>query len=88
MSLTPTPESKEKLPERPMKKEEREDKKQSPKREDCQLTKRRSLEKEKLTAKNGSRLSETTFLNLPKRVSKKTSPSRNWKDKSNDDTTI
>jgi hypothetical protein len=45
----------------------------SPKKEDYQLIKEKLLKKEKLTVKNGLKLSETMLPNLPKRVSKKIS---------------
>jgi hypothetical protein len=64
---------KELLPEKLTNKEEKEDKKLFPKKEDYQPIKRKLLEKEKLTVKNGLKLSETMLPNLLKKVFKKTS---------------
>lgn len=65
--------SKELLPKKLTNKEEKEDKKLFPKKEDYQPIKRKSSEKEKPIVKNGLKLSETMLPNLLKRVFKKTS---------------
>jgi hypothetical protein len=69
-----------------MKKEEKEDKKDSPKREDYLLMKEKLLEKEKLTVKNGLKQSETTFQESILKPSNKVLLLKSWKDKSNDTT--
>ena len=71
-SLIQTPESKELPPLKLTNKAEREDKKELLKREDWVKKKEKSSRKENPTVKNGSRPSETTFQNWPKRVCKKT----------------
>jgi hypothetical protein len=56
-----------------MNKAEREDKKELPKNEESQPMRRKSLRKEKPTAKNGSKLSETMLQNSARRANKKVS---------------
>lgn len=73
MNLIQMLEFKDKLLEKLMNKEEKEDKKEFLKKEDYLLTKEKSLRKEKLTAKNGSKHSETMFHNLLPELLKKTS---------------
>lgn len=78
------PNSSEKLPLKPTKKDKREDKKKLLERETSPKTTKNKSRKEKLTVKNGLKPSEIICQSSPKEADKKTSILKNWKDKSND----